>query len=135
LIDVESSSQRAVNKLKVSSKESMTKDQEINNLLTTMEETIIGDDLKDFFDQVLLNQVTGEEDEKEITNMKDESSPSNQGQLVEILENVEQVILLVFDKPIKSRAMVVVKSLLIGLERILKIDLLNISKDFLVVFG
>ncbi len=113
----------------------MTKDQEINNLLTTMEETIIGDDLKDFFDQVLLNQVTGEEDEKEITNMKDESSPSNQGQLVEILENVEQVILLVFDKPIKSRAMVVVKSLLIGLERILKIDLLNISKDFLVVFG
>ncbi len=100
-----------------------------------MEETIIGDDLKDFFDQVLLNQVTGEEDEKEITNMKDESSPSNQGQLVEILENVEQVILLVFDKPIKSRAMVVVKSLLIGLERILKIDLLNISKDFLVVFG
>jgi hypothetical protein len=135
LIDVESSSQRAVNKLKVSSKESMTKDQEINNFLTTMEETIIGDDLKDFFDQVLLNQVTGEEDEKEITNMKDESSPSNQGQLVEILENVEQVILLVFDKPIKSRAMVVVKSLLIGLERILKIDLLNISKDFLVVFG
>ncbi len=113
----------------------MTKDQEINNFLTTMEETIIGDDLKDFFDQVLLNQVTGEEDEKEITNMKDESSPSNQGQLVEILENVEQVILLVFDKPIKSRAMVVVKSLLIGLERILKIDLLNISKDFLVVFG
>jgi len=36
---------------------------------------------------------------------------------------------------LKSRAMVVVKSLLIGLERILKIDLPSMSKDFLVVFG
>jgi hypothetical protein len=48
---------------------------------------------------------------------------------------VEQVIFLVFDKPIESRAMVDVKSLLTCFERIKKIDLLNISKDFLVVFG
>jgi len=33
--------------------------------------------------------VTSEEDEKKNVRMKDESSPSNQGQLVEILENVE----------------------------------------------
>jgi hypothetical protein len=33
--------------------------------------------------------VTSEGDEKEIANMKDESSQSNQGQPVEILENVE----------------------------------------------
>jgi hypothetical protein len=45
------------------------------------------------------------------------------------------VILLVYDKTIEYRAMVVVKSLLIGLERILKTNLPNISKDFLVVFG
>jgi hypothetical protein len=65
-----------------------------------MEETTSGDDLKDFSDQVLCNQMTNEEDEIEIVSMKDESSPSSHGQLVEILENVEQVILLVFDKPI-----------------------------------
>jgi len=57
-----------------------------------MEETTSGNDLKDFSDQVLFNQVTNEEDEKEIVSMKDESSPSNQGHPVEILENVEQVI-------------------------------------------
>ncbi len=45
------------------------------------------------------------------------------------------MILLVYDKTIEYRAMVVVKSLLIGLERILKTNLPNISKDFLVVFG
>jgi hypothetical protein len=83
-----------------------------------MEETTNGDDLKDFSDQILYNQVTNDEDEIEIVSMKDESSPSNQGQLVEILENVEQVILLVFDKPIESRAMVTIKSLLTSLERI-----------------
>ncbi len=55
LRDVESSSQRAVDKLKVSYEESMTEDQEINNFLTTMEETTNGDDLKDVADQVLLN--------------------------------------------------------------------------------
>jgi hypothetical protein len=49
--------------------------------------------------------------------------------------SVEQVILLVSDKPIEFKTIVVVKSLLIGLERILKTDLPNISKDFLVVFG
>jgi hypothetical protein len=48
---------------------------------------------------------------------------------------VKKVILLVFDKPIESKAMVAIKSLLKGLERILKIDFFNISKDFLVVFG
>ncbi len=64
--------------------------------------------------------MTSEEDEKEIMSMKDESSPSNQGQLVEILENVEQVILLVFDKPIESRAMFAIKSLFIGLEEFQK---------------
>jgi hypothetical protein len=79
--------------------------------------------------------VTNEEDEKEIANMKDESFPSNQGRLIEILENVKKVILLVFDKPIESKAIVAIKSLLKGLERILKIDFFNISKDFLVVFG
>ncbi len=42
-----------------------------------MEETTSGDDFKVFFYQVLLNQVTSEEDEKEIVNMKYESSPSN----------------------------------------------------------
>jgi hypothetical protein len=46
------------------------------------------------------------------------SSPSNQGQPVEILENVEHVILLVFDKPIESEAMVVIKSLFTCFERI-----------------
>jgi hypothetical protein len=89
LIDVESSSQKAANKCKVSSEESMTKDQNINNFLIGMEEIANGDDLKDFFDQIPLNQVTSKKDEKEIMSMKDESSPSNQGQLVEILENVE----------------------------------------------
>ncbi len=34
-----------------------------------MGEIASGDDLKDFSDQVLLNQVTIEEDEKEIANM------------------------------------------------------------------
>jgi hypothetical protein len=62
--------------------------------------------------------VTSEEDEKINLSMKNEFSPSNQGQPVEILENVEQVILLVFDKPIESKAMVVIKSLFIGFERI-----------------
>jgi hypothetical protein len=42
-----------------------------------MKEIVGGDDLKDFFDQVLLNQVTTEGDEKEIVGMKDESSPFN----------------------------------------------------------
>ncbi len=79
--------------------------------------------------------MTNEEHEKEIENMKNESSPSNQGQLIEILENVEQVILLVFNKPIESKVMVVVKFLLTSLERIFKTYILNISKDFLVVFG
>jgi ABC-type antimicrobial peptide transport system ATPase subunit len=79
--------------------------------------------------------VTSEEDEKEIVSMKDESSPSNQGQPLEILENVEQVILLVSDKPIESKTMAAIKSLLTSLERNKKTDLLNISKDFLVVFG
>jgi len=78
--------------------------------------------------------VTSEEHEKEIANMKNESSPSNQGQPIEILENVEQVILLVFDKPIESKVMVI-KFLLTSLERIFKTYILNISKDFLVVFG
>ncbi len=54
LIDVEFSSQRVANELKVSSKKNMTEDQEINNFLTTMKEIANGDDLKDFFDQVLL---------------------------------------------------------------------------------
>ncbi len=118
MTDVESSSQRATNELKVRSKESMTKDKEINNFLTTMEQTTNGNDLKDFYDQVLFNQVTNEDDEKKIMNMKYESSPFNQAQLVEISKNVEHVILLVSDKPIESRAMVVIKSLLISLERI-----------------
>jgi hypothetical protein len=135
LTNVEFFSQQAIDKLEVNSKESMTKDQEINNFLTTMEEIVSGNDLNDFSNQVLLNWVTNKEDEKEIVSMKDESSPSNQGQPIEILENVEQVILLVYDKPIDSKAMVIVKSLLVGLERILKTDLFNISKDFLVVFG
>jgi hypothetical protein len=116
LKNVESSSQRVADKLKVNFQESMTKDQEINKFLTTMEETTNGDDLKDFFDQILLNQVTSEEDEKEIVSMTNEFSPSNQGQLVEILENLEQVILLVFDKPIESRGMVTIKFVLLGLE-------------------
>ncbi len=64
LTNVESSSQRAVDKLKVSYEESMTEDQEINNFLTVMEETNNGDDLKDFSDQVLFNQITSEGDEK-----------------------------------------------------------------------
>jgi hypothetical protein len=126
---VKSSSQRIVDKLKVNFEESMIEDQKINNFLTTMEETTNGGDLKDF------SQVTSEEDEKEIVNMKNESSPSNQGQTIEILEDVEQVILLVFDKPIESKVMVVVKFLLTSLERIFKTYILNISKDFLVVFG
>jgi len=129
LTNVKSSSQRVVDKLKVSSEENMTKDQKINNFLTAMEETINGDDLKDF------SQVTSEEDEKEIANMKNESSPSNQGQPIKILEDVEQVILLVFDKPIESKVMVFVKFLLTSLERIFKTYLFNISKDFLMVFG
>ncbi len=126
---VKSSSQRIVDKLKVNFEESMIEDQKINNFLTTMEETTSGGDLKDF------SQVTSEEDEKEIVNMKNESSPSNQGQTIEILEDVEQVILLVFDKPIESKVMVVVKFLFTSLERIFKTYILNISKDFLVVFG
>jgi translation elongation factor EF-Ts len=89
LIDVESSSQRAIDELKVSFKENMTEDQETNNFLTIMEQIINGDHLKDFSDQVLRNQVSSEEDEKEIMSMKDESSPFNQSQLVEILETVE----------------------------------------------
>jgi hypothetical protein len=89
LTNVESSSQRVDDELKVSSKESMTKDQEVNNFLIGMEEIASGDDLKDFLNQVLLNQMTSEEDEKEIVSMKNESSPSNQGQPIEILENVE----------------------------------------------
>jgi hypothetical protein len=48
LTNVKSSSQRVVDKLKVSYEESMTKDQKINNFSTTMEETTSGDDLKDF---------------------------------------------------------------------------------------
>jgi hypothetical protein len=55
LADVESSSQRTANELKVSFEESMTEDQEINKFLTTMEETTNGNDLNDFSDQVLLN--------------------------------------------------------------------------------
>jgi hypothetical protein len=62
----------------VSFEESMTEDQEINNFLIKMEETTNGDDLKDFSNQALLNQVTNEEDDKEIASMKDESSPFNQ---------------------------------------------------------
>ncbi len=34
------------------------------------------------------------------------------------MDNVDEVILLVFDKPIKSKALVAVKSLFISLERI-----------------
>ncbi len=89
--NVKSSSQRVVDKLKVSSEESMIEVQGINNFSTTMEETTSGDD--HFSNQVLFNQVTSEEDEKEIASMKDEYSPSNQSQPVEILENLEQVIL------------------------------------------
>ncbi len=48
---------------------------------------------------------------------------------------MEQVILLVSNKPIESKVMVVIKSLLAGFERIFKIDFLNISKNFLVIFG
>jgi hypothetical protein len=73
---VESSSQKIVDKLKVSCKENMIEDQEINNFLTAMEETASGN-LQDFSNQVLLNQVTSEEDEKEIASMKYESSPFN----------------------------------------------------------
>ncbi len=78
LIDVEFSSQRVADELKVSSKKNMTEDQEINNFLTIMKEIANGDDLKDFFDQVLLYWMTSEEDEKEIMSMKDESFPCNQ---------------------------------------------------------
>ncbi len=56
----------------------MTEDQKINYFLIEMEETTNGDDLKNFSDQALLNQVTNEEDDKEIASMKDESSPFNQ---------------------------------------------------------
>ncbi|CAM6060221.1 unnamed protein product [Sphagnum tenellum] len=97
LTDVESSSQRAADELKVSSEGSTTEDQEINNFLTEMEETASADDLKDFSDKVLLNQVTSEDDEKEIVSMKDESSPSDQSQLVEILDSVEQVLKVGFE--------------------------------------
>ncbi len=110
----------------------MIKDQEINNFLTAMEETTNGNDLKVFSNQILLNQVTSEEDEKEIASMKYESYPSNQGQPIEILEHV---ILLVYDKPIESKTTIVVKSLFTSLERIKKINLLNIFKNFLVDFG
>jgi hypothetical protein len=54
LTDVKSSSQRVIDKLKVSSKESMIEDLKINNFLTTMEETTNGDDLKDF-SQVMIS--------------------------------------------------------------------------------
>jgi hypothetical protein len=77
--NVEPSSQKAANELKVSSKENMTEDQKLNNFLTTMEEIANVNDLKDFFDPVLLNHVINEEDEKEIASIKDESSPSYQG--------------------------------------------------------
>jgi hypothetical protein len=63
----------------VSFEENMTKDQVINNFLIAMEQITNGDDLHDFSNQVLLNQVTSEEDEKEIVSMKDESFPFNQG--------------------------------------------------------
>jgi hypothetical protein len=62
----------------VSFEESMTKVWEINNFLIAMEEKTSGDDLKDSFDQVLLDKVTSDEDEKEIASMKNEFSPSNQ---------------------------------------------------------
>ncbi len=78
LTNVESSSQRVIDKLKVSFEESMTKVWEINNFLIAMEEKTSGDDLKDSFDQVLLDKVTSDEDEKEIASMKNEFSPSNQ---------------------------------------------------------
>jgi hypothetical protein len=42
-----------------------------------MEETTNPDGLKDFFDQVLFNQVINEEDGKKIVSMKNESSPSS----------------------------------------------------------
>jgi transcriptional regulator NrdR family protein len=45
LTNVESSSQKVVDELKVSCKENMIEDQEINNFLTAMEETTSGDDL------------------------------------------------------------------------------------------
>ncbi len=61
----------------------------MNNFFIVMEERTNPYDLKDCFDQVLLNQVTNEEDGKKNVSMKNESSPSNQGHLVEILENVE----------------------------------------------
>ncbi len=77
LTDVESSSQRTTDELKVNYEESMTKDQEINNFFTPMEETSSANDLKDFSDQIQLNHVTNEEDEKKIVSMKDESSPFN----------------------------------------------------------
>jgi len=48
LTDVKSSSQRVVDKVKVSSEESMTEDLKINNFLIAMEETTNGNDLKDF---------------------------------------------------------------------------------------
>jgi hypothetical protein len=48
ITNVESFSQKVVDKLKVSYKESMIKDHEIKNFLTAMEETTNGDDLKDF---------------------------------------------------------------------------------------
>jgi hypothetical protein len=51
------------------------------------------------------------------------------------MDSVEQMILLVSNKLIESKVMVVVKSLLISLEKIQKTYLTNISKDFLVVFG
>jgi len=40
------------------------------------------------------------------------------------------VILLIFDKPIESKTMVIVKYLLTCLERILKTDPLNIFRDY-----
>jgi hypothetical protein len=51
------------------------------------------------------------------------------------MDSVEQMILLVSNKLIESKVMVVVKSLPISLEKIQKTYLTNISKDFLVVFG
>jgi hypothetical protein len=76
---VGSSSQRVVDELKVSFEENMTKDKVINNFLIAMEQITSGDDLQDFSNQVLFNQVTSEKDEKKIVSMKDESFPFNQG--------------------------------------------------------
>ncbi len=63
--------------------------------------------------------MTSEEDEKEIANMKDESSPSNQGYPVEIFGKcgADDTFGIWLTYWIQSY------------------DLFNISKEFLVVFG